>query len=373
MNRRNFIQSGAAASAAISFTQSVTAQDDEKVDDVNIALIGCGSQGRVLMNAMLKIPGVRFKAVGDIWNYAQRYGSRYLQKFGHKVNVYEDYKELLATETDIDAVVCAAPDFMHAPITVAALEAGKHVYCEKMMSNSLEGARSMVEAAKKSGKLCQIGHQRRSNPRYLHVYNNLIRNNKLFGRLMFANAQWNRGVSEPNGWPKSYVMDEATLNKYGYGSMHEFRNWRWFKKYGGGIIADLGAHQIDILNWFFGTNPSGVLASGGVDYYDEYELPDNYMTIFDYDTPEGESPCLLSGADHHLLPRIRRTLHGYRGHASAQRSSRAGTPSTVNPPLPSGKITERRDWCPSRQSRKKPSQRKSMCANRPPRKPGICR
>ena len=92
---------------------------------------------------------------------------------GVEVRAYENYEDLLAKEKDLQAVVVATPDFWHAPITNACLKAGLHVYCEKMMSNTIEGARSMVQTMRETGKLLQIGHQRRSNPRYLFALNRL--------------------------------------------------------------------------------------------------------------------------------------------------------------------------------------------------------
>jgi predicted dehydrogenase len=110
---------------------------------------------------------------------------------------------------------------------------------------------------------------------------------KLFGQITAANAQWNRAVSADLGWPEKYTMDQAALDKYGYKDMHEFRNWRWYKKYGGGPISDLGAHQIDIFNWFLGSNPSSVMAGGGADFYKNHEWEDNVMAIYEYPTPTG--------------------------------------------------------------------------------------
>ena len=80
----------------------------------------------------------------------------------------------------------ATPDFWHAPITNACLKAGLHVYCEKMMSNTIEGARSMVQTMRETGKLLQIGHQRRSNPRYIFALNRLVHDAKICGRLTAA-------------------------------------------------------------------------------------------------------------------------------------------------------------------------------------------
>ena len=101
---------------------------------------------------------------------------------------------MLDKEKDLQAVIIATPDFWHSEHTVACLKAGLHVYCEKEMSNTLEGARKMVQAAKETGKLLQIGHQRRSNPRYLHCYNKLLKEAGILGRITTINGQWNRSV-----------------------------------------------------------------------------------------------------------------------------------------------------------------------------------
>ena len=267
-----------------------TGTQAERLADIHVALLGAGEQGQVLMNACLKIPGLRFKAVCDIWtSYNQQRSSRILKKYKHDVNTYEDYREMLSSETDLDAVIIATPDFWHADHTVACLEAGLHVYCEKEMSNTLEGARRMAEAARKTGKLLQIGHQRRSNPRYLHCYRKLIREAKLLGRMTSVNGQWNRAVQPDLGWPQRYAIDRGVLKKYGFNSMHEFRNWRWYRGLGGGPIVDLGSHQIDIFNWFLDARPKSVQASGGTDYYDRatHEWYDTVMAIYEYETRQG--------------------------------------------------------------------------------------
>lgn len=291
LNRRQFMTTTAAA-ASIGLAGKVFSDDKEvqNKDDINIALCGIGAQGKVQMNSLLKIPGVRFKAVVDIFDRNQTYGFRYLKKWKHDVTPYEDYEEMLATEKDIDAVFVATPDFMHAPITNAALRAGKHVYCEKMMSNTIEAAASMVKAAKESGKLCQIGHQRRSNPRYLHVKNKLLDEAKILGpTINYANAQWNRGVKEDIPVVEKIAMPQEKLEKYGYANMSEFLNWRVYKKYGGGPISDLGAHQIDILNWFYNATPKRVIASCGKDHYKHHEHFDTNMAIYEYELPNGET------------------------------------------------------------------------------------
>ena len=260
------------------------------LQEINVALVGAGAQGQVLTEAMLRIPGLRFRAVCDIWaEYNQRRAVNSMKKFKHEVNGYEDYREMLDKEKQLDAVIIATPDFWHAQHTIDCLKAGKHVYCEKEMSNTLEGARSMVMAARETGKLLQIGHQRRSNPRYLHCYEKLIGEAKLLGRIVTVNGQWNRAVTPDLGAPDRYTIPEARLTQYGFKDMHQFRNWRWYKGKGGGPIVDLGSHQIDIYSWFLGVNPSRVTASGGLLYYDpkNHEWYDTVMVVYDYDTPLG--------------------------------------------------------------------------------------
>ncbi|MDD4869960.1 MAG: Gfo/Idh/MocA family oxidoreductase [Kiritimatiellae bacterium] len=290
ISRRRFMQSVAATGTSLLLANGSLAQNKRTksgTDDLNIALIGAGAEGRVLTEAILRIPGIRFKAICDIWDYSLNYTVNYLKKFKHDVKGYEDYKELLAQEKSLDAVVIATPDWMHAEHANACLNAGLHVYCEKEMSNSLEKARTMVQTARTTGKLLQIGHQRRSNPRYIHAFNKLIKEVNLIGRVTHGYGQWNRSKSEDLGWPAKYVIPQDKLDKYGYASMTQFRNWRWYKKYGGGPIVDLGSHQIDLFSWVWGTNPRSVMASGGIDFYKSHEWYDNVLTVYEYENPKG--------------------------------------------------------------------------------------
>jgi len=256
---------------------------------IRYALIGLGAQGRVLLDALQKIGTIELVAIVDIWPYTRKYTKNLLSRSGITVNDYESTEEMLAAEKSLDAAIVATPDFVHAPITNLCLRAGLHVYCEKMMSNTVEGARSMVATMRETGKLLQIGHQRRSNPRYRFALNRLLNDAKICGRLTAAQGQWNRAASPDLGWPKKSDMPPELLGKYGFESMHQFRNWRWFKALGGGPLSDLGAHQIDIFPWFLGVHPKTVMASGGVDYYQGRECVDNAMVIYEFPMPDGST------------------------------------------------------------------------------------
>lgn len=290
IDRRSFIRSTAAVGAGLAIAPKALGQlTSPRTDSINVAILGAGAQGRVLVTACLKIPGVRFKAVCDIWDYNRGILSRLLKEYGHENNAYIDYQEMLAKEKDLDAVIVATPDFWHAEHTINCLKAGLHVYCEKEMSNTLEGAKRMALAAREAGKHLQIGHQRRSNPRYVYCYDKLLQQARLLGLITTVNGQWNRSreACEDLGWLKGSDIDTATLKKYGFDSMQQFRNWRWYKGLGGGPIVDLGSHQIDIYNWFLGTRPSSVIASGGIDYWKVHEWYDNVMAIYEYQTTPG--------------------------------------------------------------------------------------
>ena len=292
LTRREFLGTTAAAGAGLVLASGAkvfgqTPAPASPNGQLHVALIGFGAQGRVLLESLLKIQTIQLVAICDIWEYARTYGQRYLKKLGVNVNAYENYEDLLAGEKDLQAVVVAVPDFWHAPITNTCLKAGLHVYCEKMMSNTIDGARSMVQTMRQTGKLLQVGHQRRSNPRYIFALNRLVRDAKICGRLTAAQAQWNRAVTEDFGWPKHSDLKPEQLAKYGFKDMHQFRNWRWFKGLGGGPLSDLGAHQIDIFNWWLGCQPKSVMASGGLDYYKNHEWYDNAMVIYEFPLADG--------------------------------------------------------------------------------------
>ena len=294
ISRRDFLGTTAAAGAGLLLTScspdsapKTAGATKSALSKINIALIGCGAQGQVLLDSLTVIDGINLVAVVDIWDYNRNSNVRRLKSQGFDVKGYENYEDLLAHEKDLQAVIVATPDFWHAPITIACLKAGLHVYCEKMMSNTIDGARSMVQAMRETGKLLQIGHQRRSNPRYLFALNKLVRDAQICGRFTSAHAQWNRTVTPDLGFAKHSELTPEQLKKYGFTDMHQFRNWRWFKGLGGGPLSDLGAHQIDIFNWWFGSPAKSVMASGGNDYYKNHDWYDNAMVVYEYQLPEG--------------------------------------------------------------------------------------
>ncbi len=292
MNRRDFLRGMGAAGAGMMvfnqtsglFAQNANPAATPANSNINVALIGAGTQGRILAECIRKIPGINFKAICDIWEYNRNYTAKRIKAYTKKtVNAYIDYKEMLEKEQDLDAVVIATPDCYHAEHAIACLKAGKHVYCEKEMSHKLELAAEMVKTSNETGKLLQIGHQRRSNPVYQYAYK-MIHEDKMCGRLTALYGQWNRTPEDLLAWPAGKEVPEDILKKYGYENMEQFKNWRWFKKYSGGPIADLGSHQIDIFSWFLNAEPYAVTAFGGADYFPNREWYEDVTVMYDYKT-----------------------------------------------------------------------------------------
>jgi predicted dehydrogenase len=291
INRRDFLTRTAAAGMVLGAPAILRAESKSPSDTLNIALVGFGKQGLVLYEAMMNIPGIRVQAICDIWDINRVKGvKRVRDRQGEKPNDYVDIDDMLAKEKGLHCAIVATPDFWHSPHTVKCLEAGLHVYCEKMMAHTIEAAREMVRAMERTGKLCQIGHQRRSNPRYKFTLDQLINTHKICGQITNANAQWNRSLSASQDIKvkDSILPSKDIIERYGFGDGHKFVNWRFYRDLSGGPISDLGAHQIDIFNWFLGGAPKRVYATGGQSYFKKREHFDNVMCLFDYDTPQGE-------------------------------------------------------------------------------------
>jgi predicted dehydrogenase len=288
MKRRELLKTGLFATAGLALpAASPSLRAEEPARELRVALIGAGTQGRELIRASLLDRQVRFVAVCDIWEYARRYGQYYLKNYGYEVNAYADYRELLDKEQPLDAVLVASPDCVHAEQTVACLKAGRHVYCETPMSHTLAGARAMVRAVQETGQLLQIGYQRRSNPRYLHAYHQLLHEAKLTGRTTQVNTLWALALKPDRGWPRRQELPDDVLKRYGYQSMEQFRNWRWYRNLSGGLFGNLGAHQVDVTCWFLDAVPRRVVANGGADPSEPDHWHGNVMAIYEYDTPGG--------------------------------------------------------------------------------------
>ena len=288
MKRREFISTGMALGSGLVFASAFGV---ESAPPCRVALIGCGRQGRAIINAALGVPGMKFAALCDILPSALRSATLYLEAEDVETVGYADYRELLDKEKDnLDAVIVASPDFVHAEQTIAALKAGLHVYCDSPMATNADEARSMIQASKTSQRSLQIGFERRSDPRYRHAVEKLVSPDSLdllLGRITHCETQAYRRVHSEFIWSQRDTLSDDVLKKFGYESMREYKNWRQYRRYGGGSCSAYLAQQLDVMQWFFGIKPIRIQAMGGQDYYDFGDCVDTVSALVVYPFPGG--------------------------------------------------------------------------------------
>lgn len=267
LSRRDFLKGSVVTAAAIGLgTVGVFSHAKAEMigpnDTINAAFIGVGAEGSMLLGKGVNVPNVKWVACCDIQPSHLKNGLN----IAKGAEGYEDYHRLLERK-DIQAICTAVPLALHAPLAIEALKAGKHVFSEKMMAYTIEDAKRMARAAQQAGKKLQIGHQRRSNPTYQHA-RKMIQDG-MIGELTSVEAVWNRNAS----WRRPVPKD----------STEELTNWRLYRKFSHGLMAELGSHQIDVVNWMVGEVPSAVVGIGGLDHYkDGRDILDNVQVIFKY-------------------------------------------------------------------------------------------
>ena len=280
MKRRDFIATGSLAALGLSaipssFGFSSAPGANQKI---NVGVIGTGGRGTGIIHFLRQIENVEVIAVCDVLPFRLEQG---MEAAGDTAKSYSDQRKLLENK-DVDAVIVSTPFSTHGSISRDALDAGKHVYCEKTMAMGYEDIRQMVAAAERSDKIFQAGHQYHSSRLYTHVVD-MIRQGKV-GKIAAIECQWNR-----NGdWRRS-VPDP---------SLERQINWRMYREYSGGLPAELCAHQIDFANWVLEATPEKVVGMGGIDYWiDGRETYDNVHLMYQY--PQGvkaKFTCLTSNA-----------------------------------------------------------------------------
>ena len=233
---------------------------------VKVGLIGLGQWGRELLDQLLRLPQAEVAAICD--NYPamlRRSAKRVPDAF-----TTEDYRAVLDRK-DISAVVVATPTHLHKDIVLAALEAGKHVYCETPLAHTVEDAQAIARAALKHPRqVFQPGLQLRSDPQR-HFLLPFVRSGAL-GRMAMARAQWNKKTS----WRQTSPNPEREAAM----------NWRLAPDISLGLLGEIGMHQIDQVSWFFGALPTTIHAFGTVAFWrDGREVHDTVQAVVEY--PEG--------------------------------------------------------------------------------------
>lgn len=279
VGRRNFLKAVAGVPALVVLGGAAITRGPVKGGPVKIALVGTGDMGKGLL-AQYQKEFCDLKALCDV-NPKRRAAQvdAMVKKGWPKPNEYDDWQEMIQKE-DLEAVHIATPLWMHAPIAVGALNAGKHVLCEKMMAKSLTECQQMIDAAKKNNRVLEIGYQRYYNPIYQAAYTNIIKQG-LLGDVFHARLAWHRNAT----WRKTEEAPAANFDpsRWGYPDWDHLLNWRMYKKYSEGLLCELGSHQVTAASWFFDSHPTAVYVSAGTyRYKDGREVADHVFATFNY-------------------------------------------------------------------------------------------
>ncbi|PRY11652.1 putative dehydrogenase [Pontibacter ummariensis] len=232
-----------------------------------------------------------FIGVSDIWNRRREEAEAFVkEKAGIKLKKYRNNDELYR-DKDIDAVIISTADFQHALMGVEAVRNGKDAYIEKPLAETMEDARAILKAVEETGKIVQIGSQRRSAPNYIAA-NDYIRSGK-FGDIKMVEMTWN--VNQPGRWRLPELVkqirqedtdwDRFLMNRPKVAwDPRKYLEYRLFWPYSSGIPGQWMSHQIDTVHWFTGLeHPRSVVAnSGNYMWQDGRENADTMTAVFDY-------------------------------------------------------------------------------------------
>jgi predicted dehydrogenase len=285
--RRTFLASSAGALAlGVPAVQARGA-----AEKLNIGVIGTGNRGRTIILECAKA-GHNVVAAADIAKFRQDFIVEKLAEIKHpKPALYDDYRGLLEHK-GLDAVIVATPDHHHKDCLLAAMAAGKHAYCEKPLSHTIEEGKEMVKAVRDAKRIVQVGNQRHSGEHWARC-REVIQSSD-FGNLVWVKV-WdcrNWIKRDPFAPPKTFddtqikgVNWEAFLGNAPKKKFDPVRywSWRWFWDYAGGLMTDIGAHQLDIVQWLGGVDaPKSVVANGGNYHFRHWETPDVIHGVWDY-------------------------------------------------------------------------------------------
>jgi len=296
-NRRQFLKAGSAALAATAISSSASsyAQILGANDRVRVGVVGCGDRMKqALIPAFLqnsKDTNFQLVAVSDIWNRRREEGAAYIQKLsGSSVDTVRNNDELYARK-DVDAVLVATADFQHALHGVEAVNAGRDAYVEKPTAHTMDDARRFRAAVHKTGKIVQVGTQRRSTPSYMKAAEYI--KSGAFGDIVMVEMTWN--VNQPGRWRRPDVVpllkaEDTDWKRYLLNrpmvpfDARKYLEFRLFWPYSSGIPDQWLVHQIDTVHWFTGLpHPRSVVANGGIYLWkDGRENWDTMTAVFDY-------------------------------------------------------------------------------------------
>ncbi len=298
MQRRRFLQTSAALAASAAMPGSL--KSAQAMDKVRVAIVGVAGQGAYNTTEIVRSDLAEIVALCDV-DQTRAAGAR--KKFP-QARFYEDYRRLVE-QKDIQAVLVATPDHHHAFAAMAAMKAGKHVYCEKPLAHSVSEVRLMMETAARNKLVTQMGTQIHAGNNYRRVVE--IVQGGVLGPVRRAHVWCDK---KPDGMfrakesavPKTLNYDlwlgaapQRTYPPYRFGKQGIHFDWRWWWDFGGGALADMGCHYIDLAHWALNLRqPTTVAANGQRTYKGDNQVPDLLQVDYEYPARGDKPPVHLT-------------------------------------------------------------------------------
>jgi predicted dehydrogenase len=288
MDRRDFLGRAAVSGLAAGawFSRSAAAQ---AANPVVVGVMGL-SRGRSLAVSFAKQPGVVVKYVCDTDQSRAESGARLLEGAAGKTpQAVGDFRRIL-DDAEVHALICAAPNHWHAPATILACAAGKHVYVEKPCCHNPYEGELMVQAARKANRAVQMGAQRRSGPGTIEAIQKLrdgVIGRVYLARCWYGNLRPSIGTGKPAAVPAGldYELWQGPAPRRPYIDNRIPYNWHWFWHWGNGELGNNGIHGLDLCRWGLGVDfPVRVTSSGGrYRFDDDQETPDTQTVCLEFD------------------------------------------------------------------------------------------
>ncbi len=289
MNRRQFLSSSATGLALSRYAQAYADRKPRRV-----GLIGCGWYGKADLFRLIQVEPVEVVSLCDVdkrmlAQAAEMVATR--QASRKTPRTYADYREMLK-EKDLDIVLVATPDHWHALAMIAAVQAGADVWVQKPISVDVAEGQAMLAAARKHGRVVQVGTQRRSTPHLVEARDRFVKEGRLgkVGLVEIYCYYHMRATANPaDTKPPEYLdyeMWTGPAPMRPYNSLVHPRSWRAFMEYGNGIVGDMCIHMLDMVRWMLGLDwPKRISSSGGIlmDKASKANITDTQLATFDYD------------------------------------------------------------------------------------------
>ena len=292
VTRREFLDALAvgAAGLAVGTTAKSYAQILGSNDRLNFAVIGLNGRAYAHLSSLrANKSAARISHVCDVdSNILKKFADSVEQEMGEAPVAEKDFRKILE-QKDVDAITIATPDHWHAPMAIAGLQAGKHVYVEKPCSHNPAEGEMLIEAQQKYQKLVQMGTQQRSSPHTIEVIDKIrqgVIGRPYFAKSWYVNTRKSIGVGKEVPVPPHLDWDlwQGPARRRPYkDNIHPY-NWHWFKIYGTGETLNNGTHEVDVCRWALGVDyPKSITASGGrYAFKDDWQFYDTLVTSFDY-------------------------------------------------------------------------------------------